>query len=98
MTRQLIVTAHARAEIAEASDRYDAQSQQVGSEFLRAVDSALEVITKNPLQYQVIERKGRRAPIGKFPYGLFYSVSPNEITVVACLHGRRHPGHWRSRL
>jgi toxin ParE1/3/4 len=95
MTRRLIVTAQAQAEIAEASDWYDAQ---VGSEFLRAVNRALDAVVQNPLQYQVVLRRGRRAPVGIFPYGLFYRVSDDEVVVVGCLHGSRHPRHWRSRV
>jgi toxin ParE1/3/4 len=98
MTRRLIVTAQAQAEIAEASDWYDAQSRQAGSDFLRAVNTALDAVVQNPLQYQVVLRRGRRAPVGIFPYGLFYRVSDDEVVVVGCLHGSRHPRHWRSRV
>jgi plasmid stabilization system protein ParE len=97
MTRRLIVAPETRAEIAEASDWYDARSIDVGTAFLRAVDVTIDRIVDNPLQYQIVGRGRRRAPVGQFPYGLFYIVSDEAITVIGCLHARRHPKHWRSR-
>lgn len=97
MTR-VVITPQAQAEIAEASDWYDAHSPRIGSDFLLAVDAALELIMQNPFQYQVVRRQARRAPVGRFPYGLFYRASEEAIVVVACLHGRRHPRRWLSRL
>jgi plasmid stabilization system protein ParE len=33
----------------------------------------------------------------RFPYSLFYRIIDDQVIVVACMHGRRHPRRWRSR-
>jgi plasmid stabilization system protein ParE len=33
----------------------------------------------------------------RFPYSLFYRIIDDQVIVVACMHGRRHPRRWQSR-
>jgi len=33
----------------------------------------------------------------RFPYCVFYILEPNEIVVLACMHGHRDPQLWRER-
>jgi hypothetical protein len=55
------------------------------------------LIERNPFQYQIIEREIRRASLRRFPYGVLYIVSGEELLIVGCLHGRRNPA-WRKRF
>jgi plasmid stabilization system protein ParE len=98
MTRRLVLEPEAEAEIAQAAGWYEASSREVGIAFLRAVEGVLETIQQNPHQYQVIFRQVRRAPLRRFPYGLMYVASEQEIVVVACIHGRRNPKRWKGRV
>jgi plasmid stabilization system protein ParE len=34
----------------------------------------------------------------RFPYLIIYRVFPDFISVVAVIHGKRHPRRWKSRL
>ena len=47
-----------------------------------------------PLVYKQL----RRANVRRFPYGVFYQIKDKSIIVVAILHARRAPRHWKSRL
>jgi plasmid stabilization system protein ParE len=58
----------------------------------------LGTIQENPLLYQVVEQGIRRAPLGRFPYGLMYFVGEDEIVVLTCFHDRRDPRHWRDLI
>jgi plasmid stabilization system protein ParE len=98
MNRELVVEPEAEAEIDEASRWYDTQNPGLGTNFLRAVGAALAVIQRNPFQYQVIYREVRRAQLRRFPYGLIYTVTEQEIIVAACVHGRRSPESWQDRM
>jgi len=98
MTRRLVVQPQARLELAEASDWYDAKDKRLGDELLQPFQRTIESIVGNPFQYQVIRGKARRANLGKFPYGLIYTVSDREIVIVSCFHGRRNPKRWQDRL
>jgi plasmid stabilization system protein ParE len=96
MTRSLIVEPEAEVEIAEAAGWYEARSP--GRGLLRAVEGSLEVVQRNPYEYQAAYRDVRRAPVKRFPYGLMYVATEQEIVVVACIHGRRNPSRWKGRV
>ena len=98
MIRKLVVRPQARLELAEASDWYDEQSKGRGDELLRAVETSIQKIMRNPFQYQRLYRDARRARLGKFPYGLIYTVTDDEIVILSCFHGRRDPKRWQRRV
>ena len=88
----------AEAEIREAYQYYEAQSQGLGSEFLRALDAAVELIRRHPQGFQVVEGEVRRVLLRRFPYGVFYLLDEQTIVVIACFHASRDPQEWQRRL
>ena len=98
MSRTLIVRPEARLELAEASDWYDEQNKDLGDELLRAVEASIQKIVRNPFQYQKMYHGARRARLGKFPYGLIYTVTDDEIIVLSCVHGSRDPKRRQRRV
>jgi toxin ParE1/3/4 len=92
-----IIQPEAEADIAEAGDWYERQVPGLGTDFILAVDRTLAAIRQNPLQYQTVWRQFRRAGVVRFPYSIIYRASAENITVVACLHGRRNPKLWKRR-
>ena len=98
MSRTLIVRPEARLELAEASDWYDEQNKDLGDELLRAVEASIQKIVRNPSQYQKMYRGACRARLGKFPYGLIYTVTDDEIIVLSCVHGSRDQKRWQRRV
>jgi hypothetical protein len=40
----------------------------------------------------------RRAPIRRFPYGVYYRIRSNYIQVIAIVHNRRDASVWQSRI
>jgi plasmid stabilization system protein ParE len=69
----------------------------LGGTFRRALDIVVAAIEDQPEAYAVIHRNTRRVLLPRFPYGLYYRVLEQNIVVVACIHGKRHPRTWRSR-
>jgi plasmid stabilization system protein ParE len=98
MTRRLVVRPQAKLELAEASDWYDAHDKGLGDDLLYAFQTTVESIVPNPLQYQAVHGKARRAMLARFPYGLIYTVSDEEITIFSCFHSSRDPKRWQSRV
>jgi plasmid stabilization system protein ParE len=88
----------AEADIAEAALWYERRCAGLGSEFVRAVDLCFDLIARQPDAFPVIYRNARLGLLRKFPYLVVYRVFPEFITVVAVMHGRRHPRRWKSRL
>ena len=94
---ELLVRAAAAADVEEAYLWYQRQRAGLGEEFLAAMDATLCDIATHPTTYPVIHREARRALLRRFPYAIFYRVYGETIIVIACMHGRRDPSHWKGR-
>jgi plasmid stabilization system protein ParE len=94
MKRKLVFRFKARLDIAEAYDWYATSGTGLGDEFVQTVDQTLTAIRDNPYLYQKVRGQTRRAVLQRFPYGLFYLVSNDEIVITRCLHHRRNPTRW----
>jgi len=98
MTRRLVLRPAAEADITAAAAWYEEQSPKAGANFWRVVEAKLGFVRDNPLQYQVLRGRYRRALLHPFQYALIYTFNDGEIIVVACLHGRRDPATWQDRI
>ena len=95
MSRRLAFRSQAENDLAAAVDWYETQDPGLGGDFLIEFDAALVRVAENPFQYQVIEDDIRRAPLHRYPYGIMYVVSDEELLILTCFHGRRDPRRWR---
>lgn len=98
MSLPIILRPEAEAEIEDVYNWYEGQRESLGSEFLRVLDAAFAVISRQPELYAIQYRQARRAPLRRFPYSIIYVVQRDRIDVVACFHASRDPGRWRERL
>lgn len=96
MTRVVFID-EARADALEAYRWYEAQREGLGAELREELRATIERIRAAPLAYAVVHRRTRRAPISRFPYGVFYRASAEAILIVGVIHGRRHPRDWMRR-
>ena len=87
----------AEVDLSDAAIWYEQQQPGLGHEFLDSALSLLHALPQNPLQYPAIHKNVRRALLGRFPFGIYYSVEPKHIIVYAVMHASRHPRRWRSR-
>jgi plasmid stabilization system protein ParE len=76
---------------------YEGRQAGLGAAFLEAVDEALRKIEDKPRLYPEVHLDIRRAPLKRFPYGVYYVLVAKEIHVLAVAHDRRHPSRWRRR-
>jgi toxin ParE1/3/4 len=98
MSRLLFIEPEAETEIDEIAEWYHRQNPAARIGFLQALDRALDFMRSNPEQYQTVYQQFRRARLDGFPYGIFYRLTDQQITVVACFHSSRGPDIWRDRL
>ncbi len=94
----IVVRPAAAADIEAAYRWYQHQRPGLGTEFLVALRDARARILENPEAYRVFHRQARRVRLKRFPYFLAYRVYSETIVVVGCLHGRRDPVVWKSRV
>jgi len=91
-------TPEADNELAEARQWYAHQRNDLDLEFMQSIDDALSRVVGNPQQYPMVYRTLRRCVVRRFPFAIFYTVSTDEIEVVAVFHSRRNPRRWKSRV
>lgn len=98
MNYEVLLRPEAEADIGEAYQWYEEQTEGLGEEFLRAVDACLVAVQRIPTAYSPIHKHVRRALVRKFPYGVFYFIEVDRIIVLACFHVRRNPKQWLARI
>lgn len=94
---RLVIRAAAEADVLDAALWYEQRSPGLGAEFLRALDATLSDIATMPERYPLVRGKARRALLRRFPYGVYFVVTPDLVGVIACMHARRDPRRWRER-
>lgn len=98
MSLELLIRPEAREDLAEAFAYYESCILGLGDQFLASVKAALDVVVKQPELYPKVLGDVHRALIHRFPFGMFYLVNQKQLVVIACLHVRRSPGAWKSRV
>ncbi len=76
---------------------YERRQQDLGARFLNEVNRLLSQIAGTPLQFPQIEKDVRRGLLRHFPYGVYFTIDPDKVTVLAIIHLSRHPDRWRQR-
>jgi len=85
-------------EIINASQWYENKNEGLGFDFLLSVEAALFSIQRQPLIFQKVFSNARRAILKRFPYGIFFVIEGNIITVIAVISLSRNPEMWQKRL
>lgn len=88
----------ARRELGRAVHYYNLQRTQLGDEFLNEAWQTIQRVKELPLAWHPMGGNIRRCQMRRFPYGIIYSPTESEITVIAiaCLH--QEPSYWRDRV
>ncbi len=87
----------AEAEFIAAAQRYEGQAQNLGADFISAVERSYRRLLTFPESGHPFGIRLRRVLVPGFPYGLLYRAEADQIFIVAVAHVRRRPGYWRHR-
>lgn len=82
----------------EAARYYQAQSAGLGTEFLAEVKRTIDSIASHPKAAPKVKQDIRRRLLKRFPFGILYVATVDEIVILAVMHLRRRPGYWQDRL
>jgi plasmid stabilization system protein ParE len=93
----------AAAELAEAAAWYEAQQPGLGSSLLDEVERLLPALGERPSAFaRLIDTAPdlglRRALLPRFPFGVVFLQTAEEIRIVAVAHAKRQPGYWLHRV
>ena len=96
------VVAPARREFFQAAAWYDQRREGLGDQFVDPIKRAFQRIAENPSSHPKEtsarwRRDFRRCPVDGFPYHVIYEIRPDELRVLAVMHGNRQPEYWKRR-
>jgi toxin ParE1/3/4 len=94
---RLLIRPEAEFDLAAAYQWYEDKDVGLGEEFLRTVEVSLLGIQKDPQAHQKIYKEIRRALTRRFPYGIFYLIDNDTVSVLGVLHARRDPAVIKAR-
>jgi toxin ParE1/3/4 len=99
---QIKMTPEASAELEEAATWYEAEEEGLGSRFLDAFASGLELLREpnppwTPVQGQAAKLGAKKLILHRFPFSIIALDNHETIVVVALAHHSRRPGYWESR-
>jgi len=102
MTPPVVLTIEAEADLDEAAQWYESRSVGLGIDLIAKTRDTFVRIADNPelypiVLYPIVHEDIRRAPVRRFPYGVFYRPKSDRIEVVGIFHDRRDPSIWQSR-
>ena len=98
MSRALIVTKEAEADILDGYLSNEQKREGLGSRFVDEIERVFDRIVPNPYLYQEAEPDIRRAVAHTFPYLVFYTFDANAVQILAVIHGAQDPAHIKERL
>ena len=103
MTKSIRVDAEAEEEISRAIDRYEAEREGLGADFLDEVRTAMRtLVAPGPECGPVIglprELGVRRKLLARFPFAIVFIEHDTVVRVISVMHGHRRPAYWRRRI
>jgi toxin ParE1/3/4 len=89
----------AEADLRDASEFYRERADKtLAQSFLAEFEQSLTILLRHPGLGSSWKGRGRRRYLMKrFPYSLVYTISDQEIRILAVAHHSRRPGYWLGR-
>jgi plasmid stabilization system protein ParE len=88
----------AKEEFFEAINYYEECQEGLGLEFAKEIYSTIQRIIHFPEAWSKMSENTRRCLVNRFPYGVIYSITEEEIIILAVMQLNREPGYWKERL
>ena len=87
----------AEKELNDAIDYYNECQNGLGFEFVEEVHSSIQNILLFPSAWAPLSPNTRRCLTNRFPYGVIYQITADEIFIIAVMQLNRDPGYWKNR-
>lgn len=98
MNYRLLVRSQAELDIAEVAKWYNQKSPALGHSFVLAADASLLGVYRNPLFNTKYYKEIRKRNLSRFPYGIFYVVNEDLISVIAVKYLSLNPSPLKNEL
>jgi plasmid stabilization system protein ParE len=87
----------AEKELNAAVDYYNDFQSGLGLEFLREIYRTIQNILSFPDAWSPLSENTRRCLTSRFPYGVIYQATDEEIFIIAVMQLNRKPEYWKGR-
>ena len=87
----------ARAEFLAAIDYYEECQVGLGAEFAEEVYGTIQRIIYFQESWPEMSKNTRRCLTNRFPYGVVYQITEEEIIIIAIMQLNREPEYWKER-
>jgi plasmid stabilization system protein ParE len=95
---KLVIVPAALAELHDAAAFYTASANlELGLAFVAEFERTVKTVLANPKIGAVFRGSRRRHLLRRFPYGVIYQITEEELRVIAVAHQRRRPAYWSGR-
>jgi plasmid stabilization system protein ParE len=84
------ISSEANQDIQNAVDYYDNAQTGLGNDFLKDLESQIEILKINP-HFQLRYDNIRCLPLSRFPYLIHFSVESEAVLIWAIFHMSRNP-------
>ena len=88
----------AEKEFLQAVEYYNECQKDLGFDFAREVYKSIDHILSFPHAWSKFSKNTRRCITDRFPYGVIYKITHNEIIIIAIMQMNKHPKHLNKRL
>jgi plasmid stabilization system protein ParE len=95
---EVIFVAGAEADVQAAYERQESLREGAGDRFLRELDLCASLLSRYPRIGRPHRGIYRKLLVPDHPYGVFYTVNPSRIIIVAVLDLRQDPNAIEKRL
>lgn len=97
MSASLVYLPAAKTDITCAHAAYERRQVGLGDRFSEQLRHRCQMIADNPQLYAILHNAIRAAPLGKFPYVVYYRYESDTVYVLAVLHGHQDSREWMNR-
>ena len=87
----------AERELNQAVDYYNRSQGGLGLEFAKEIYRTIQNILSFPYAWASLSLNTRRCLANRFPYGVIYQVTDEEVFIIAVMHLNKKPGYWKAR-
>jgi toxin ParE2 len=90
--------APARSELRETVSYYNSRRPRLGEEFRDEAWETIRRIKQFPQAWHPLGGSIRRCQMQRFPYGIIYEATEQELVIIAIANLHKKPEYWRSRV
>ncbi|ADB19141.1 plasmid stabilization system [Pirellula staleyi DSM 6068] len=84
-------------DVVQAAKWYDDRNPVLGADFVALVRLAIQQLMADPLRRSKSEFGFYYWPLKRFPYVVFYDITPTDILILGVMHTSQDSRHWIER-